>query len=51
MLSTVTLAKAPLISRKYLFKIGCYLIVQAPFINIRNIWEDTDRSKNFLRKI
>ena len=34
-----------------MFKIGCYLIVQAPFINLRNIWEDTDRSIIFLRKL
>ena len=33
-----------------MFKIGCYLIVQAPFINLRNIWKDTDRSIIFLRK-
>ena len=32
-------------------KTGCYLIVQAPFINLRNIWEDTDRSIIFLRKL
>ena len=34
-----------------MFKISCYLIVQAPFINLRNIWEDTDRSIIFLRKL
>ena len=34
-----------------MFKIGCYLIVQAPFINLRNIWEDIDRSIIFLRKL
>ena len=34
-----------------MFKIGCYLIVQAPFINFRNIWEDTDWSIIFLRKL
>ena len=51
LLSTITFAKTALISRKDMFKIGCYLIVQAPFINLRNIWEDTDRSIIFLRKL
>ena len=51
MLSTITLARTTLISRKDMFKIGCYLIIQAPFINLRNIWEDTDRSIIFLRKL
>ena len=34
-----------------MFKICCYLIVQAPFINLGNIWEDTDKSIIFLRKL
>ena len=51
-MSTSTLAKFALISRKDMFKIGCYfLIVQAAFIYLRNIWEDTDRSIIILRKL
>ena len=34
-----------------MFKIGCYLILQAPFISLRNIWEDTNRSIIFHRKL
>ena len=34
-----------------MFKIDCYLIVQAPFINLSIIWEDTGRSITFLRKL
>ena len=51
LLSNITLAKTALIPRKDMFKIGCYFIVQAPFINLRNIWEDTDRSIIFLTKL
>ena len=34
-----------------MFKIGCYFIVQPIFINLRDIWEDADRSIIFLRKL
>ena len=34
-----------------MLQIDCYLILQAPFINLRNIWEDTNRSITFHRKL
>ena len=50
-MSTITLVKTALIYRKGMFKIGCYLVVQAPFINLRNIGENSNRSVIFLRKL